>query len=379
MATKPNIVIVGGGYGGIVVATKLESALHKTHQIILIERKTHFYHSIGGLRAVVEDGFEHKIIIPYDNLFKYDGKVVHSTVTTIHKKEVIVNTETEWGTHIPFEYLVIATGSTYPRPGKLTAENKEESVDELVAQRNAVRNANKILIIGGGPVGIELAGEIASVYQDKEVTLIHAANHLLNEKFPKKMINLLAKQLKELNVKLIFGEFIKFPSSGIGDGLSPLTLETDKGTQIESDVQFVAFGVSPNTSIIGTLDQSLIESDTSRVKVRPTLQLDNDNYDHIFALGDITNINETKLAYRAGLHADVITKNIIARINNKKLVEYKPGPEVMIIPIGKAKGAALLPFGNMVVGSFMAKNAKGKTLMVDRFWKSLNATPPSTT
>ncbi|CAG8792771.1 743_t:CDS:1, partial [Racocetra fulgida] len=107
------------------------------------------------------------------------------------------------------------------------------------------------------------------------------------------------------------------------------------GTQIESDVQFVAFGVKLNTSVIETLDHTLIEEDTTRVKVRSTLQLDHDNYGHIFALGDITNINETKLAYRAGLHADIVAKNIIARINNKKLVEYKPGPESMCITIGK--------------------------------------------
>ncbi|CAG8677153.1 4507_t:CDS:2 [Cetraspora pellucida] len=228
MATKPNIVIIGGGYGGITVATKLESALHKTHQIILIERKTYFYHSIGGLRAVVEDGFEHKIIIPYNNLFKHGGKVVHATVDAIHEKEVTVNTETELGTQIPFEFLIIATGSNYPKPGKLIADNKEEGVVDLVTQRNAVKHAKKILIIGGGPVGIELAGEIASVYRNKEITLIHSENHLLNEKFPQKMKDLLAKQLRKLNVKLIFGERINLSSSSIGDGLSPLTLETDK-------------------------------------------------------------------------------------------------------------------------------------------------------
>ncbi|CAG8778520.1 43249_t:CDS:2 [Gigaspora margarita] len=374
MSAKTNIVIVGGGYGGIAVATKLELALHKTHQIILIERKTHFYHAIGGLRTVVEDGFENKVIIPYDNLFKHGGKVLHATVTTIHKNEVIVDTETELGTHIPFKYLIIATGSNQSKPAKMTADNKEEGIAEIIAQREAVKNANKILIIGGGPVGIELAGEIASVYQDKEVTLIHSENHLLTDKFPKKLTDSLAKQLKELNVKLIFGEKVILPSSGIGDGLSPLTLETDKGTQIDSDVQFVAFGAKPNTEVIKTLDQSIIEQNTTLVKVKPTLQLEHDDYAHIFALGDITNIKETKLAYRAILHADVISKNIIAFINNKKLAEYSPGPEAMLVPIGKDKGAAVLPIGNMVVGSFITKNLKGKTLMVDKTWKSLNAT-----
>ncbi|CAG8534507.1 1725_t:CDS:2, partial [Dentiscutata heterogama] len=361
-------------YGGIAVATKLESALHKTHQIVLIERKTHFYHAIGGLRTVVEDGFEHKVIIPYDNLFKHGGKVVHATVTTIHKNEVIVNTDTEWGTHIPFKYLIIATGSNHSKPAKMTADNKEEGIAGIIAQREAVKNANKILIIGGGPVGIELAGEIASVYQDKEVTLIHSEEHLLTDKFPRKLTGSLAKQLKELNVKLIFGEKVIFPSFGIGDGLSPLTLKTNKGTQIDSDVQFVAFGAKPNTEVIETLDQSLIEQITTLVKVKPTLQLEHDNYAHIFALGDITNIKESKLAYRASLHADVITKNIIALINNKKLIEYNTGSEAIVVPIGKNKGASLLPIGNMVFGSFITKNIKGKTLIVDKMWKSLNAT-----
>ncbi|CAG8709070.1 2090_t:CDS:1, partial [Racocetra persica] len=79
----------------INVATKLELALHKTHQIILIENKIYFYHSIGGFRAAVEDRFEHNIMIPYNNLFNHVGKVVNTTATAIHEKKVIVNTNTE--------------------------------------------------------------------------------------------------------------------------------------------------------------------------------------------------------------------------------------------------------------------------------------------
>ncbi|KAF0421290.1 FAD/NADP-binding domain-containing protein [Gigaspora margarita] len=313
-------------------------------------------------------------MIPYYNLFQHGGKIVHAIVTTINKNEVIVDTETEWGTNIPFEYLIIATGSSHNKPAKMTADSKEEGIAEIIAQRDAVKNANKILIIGGGPVGIELAGEIASVYQDKEVALVHSEGHLLTDQFPKKLSDLLTKQLNELNVKLIFGEKIIFPSSGIGDGLSPLTLETDKGTRIDSDVQFVAFGAKPNTEVIKTLDQSLIEQNTTLVKVKPTLQLEHDDYAHIFALGDITNVKETKLAYRAGLHADVVAKNIIALINNKNLAEYKPGPEVIFIPIGKNNGAGLLPIGSIVVGGFITKYFKSKTLMADKFWQALNVT-----
>ncbi|CAG8716702.1 18535_t:CDS:2, partial [Acaulospora morrowiae] len=145
-------------------------------------------------------------------------------------------------------------------------------------------------------------------------------------------------------------------------------------TVIESDVQFVTFGAKPNTEIIKTLDLSLLESDTRLVKVKPTLELDNENYDRIFAAGDITNIQETKMAFRATQHADIVVKNVLAKINNNKLSDYQPMSEVMFVTIGKNKGAGLLPiFGGLVVGSFLVKQLKGKDLTVDSTWKTLNA------
>lgn len=152
--SKSNIVIIGGGYGGLQVAQELDNALSKTHQIILIERKTHFWHKVGGLRTMVEENFEHKLLIPYSSVFKKGGKVIHATVTNIHKNEVVVSTQTEFGTHIPFKYLVIATGSNYPKSAAVENLTKEEAISDITLQRYAVKNAQKILIIGGGPVGV---------------------------------------------------------------------------------------------------------------------------------------------------------------------------------------------------------------------------------
>ncbi|CAG8788978.1 13041_t:CDS:2, partial [Dentiscutata erythropus] len=176
-----------------------------------------------------------------------------------------------------------------------------------------------------------LAGKIASIYHDNEIALVHSEDHLLMDKFSKKMTDLLAKQSRELNVKLIFEEKLIF-----------LLLELATGTRIESDVQFLAFGAKPNIEVIKILDQSLIEQNATLVKTKPTLQLEHDNYTHIFALGDVTNIKESKLLI-------VLTFTLMSL-----------GPETMMVPINK--GAAHLPIGNMVVGSFMPKNFKGKLL-----------------
>jgi len=83
--------IIGGGYGGVPTAQKLEAALHKTHRIILIERKTHYWHSVGAPRAVAEDNFESQLLIPYDNLFKHDGKVIHAAAVRLSDNEVTLD------------------------------------------------------------------------------------------------------------------------------------------------------------------------------------------------------------------------------------------------------------------------------------------------
>ncbi|CAI2163176.1 13485_t:CDS:1 [Funneliformis geosporum] len=379
LTTKPNIVIIGGGYAGLTAAQKLSSTLSNTHQILLIERKSHFHHDIGGLRAIVEEGFEKKIIIPYDHIFEKhgDGKVIHGTVTRFNKNDLIVRKSNGQEININFEIAVIATGSDYLRPAKFIGENKDDDVKEILEQREALKNAQRVLIVGGGPVGIELAGEIASVYgNEKEITLLHGNEELLSPKFPKKLKDSLAKQLKDLNVNLILGERIDFKRYNVGNGLSQLAITTEKGQIIESDIQFVAIGTKPNISIIEHLNARLIDENTHLVKVKPTLQLDLDEYEHIFAIGDITNIPESKLAFRAGHHAELVGRNIVSYLSRKKLEEYKPAKEAIVITVGKNGGAGLLPlFNGIVVGSMISRNVKSKSLFVDKYWKMANATP----
>ncbi|CAG8552188.1 5197_t:CDS:1 [Funneliformis mosseae] len=376
---KPNIVIIGGGYAGLTAAQKLSSALSNTHQILLIEKKSHFHHDIGGLRTIVEEGFEKKIIIPYDHIFDKhgDGKIIHGTVTRFKKNDLIVRKSNGQELKINFEIAVIATGSDYSRPAKFIGENKDDDVKEILEQREALKKAQRVLIVGGGPVGIELAGEIASVYgKEKEITLIHGKEELLTPKFPKKLKDSLATQLKDLNVNLILGDRIDFERYNVGNGLSKMTITTEKGQTVESDIQFVAIGQKPNTSIIEQLNADLIDENTHLVKVKSTLQLELDEYDHIFAIGDITNIPESKLAFRAGLHGELVGKNIVSYLTNKRLEEYKPVKEAMIITVGKNGGAGLLPiFNGLVIGSMLTRNIKSKSLFVDKYWKMANATP----
>ena len=47
----------------------------------------------------------------------------------------------------------------------------------------AIEKSDEIVIIGGGPVGVEMAGEIVDGYKDKKIHLIHSGNHLVTKEF----------------------------------------------------------------------------------------------------------------------------------------------------------------------------------------------------
>jgi len=225
----------------------------------------------------------------------------------------------------------------------------------------------------------ELAAEIKTAYKDKKVTVVHPRELLLNDDFPKKFRDQATVRLRALGVNVILNERVQFSASDIGNGDNKVTLVTDKGTKIESDVQLIATGNHVNSELAGTLNSQLIEPDTRLVKVRPTLQLDHEGYEHIFALGDVNNVKETKMALRAGLQADVVAKNIIALASEKKLVEYKPGPPVMLLTLGKDGGVGLLPmFGGILAGNWLVKLFKSKNLFVNKYWKEIaGGSPPS--
>ena len=106
------VAVIGGGYGGVTVAKGLDPLA----DVILIEQKDQFVHHAAALRAAVDTVWEHAIFMPYTNLLSR-GQVVRGTVSAVHGTTVHV-----FG-HDPIEadYVVFATGSTYPFPAKYSS------------------------------------------------------------------------------------------------------------------------------------------------------------------------------------------------------------------------------------------------------------------
>lgn len=129
-----------------------------THRLILVEAKSHFNFVFAFPRACVKAGFERELFIPYNNLFRGNdqvGKVIQARVTAIHEHHVELDRHVpEFGTSIEFEYLLYAAGTTIPEPGRLSAESKADGIQTLKKYQDLIREAQRPVIIGGGPVGL---------------------------------------------------------------------------------------------------------------------------------------------------------------------------------------------------------------------------------
>lgn len=243
--------------------------------------------------------------------------------------------------------------------------------------------AQSILVVGGGPVGVEMVGEIAAQHPGKKITLVHAGETLLtNSAQP-----IIPKALEKINKKLgDFGVVVKLntkvtnlPALAGGDsfvhdpnGLKLTSYSLSNGENVEADLAIVCVG---NTRRNGNLVDA-VDAD-NYVKVGADLQVE--GMPRVFCVGDANNLRETKLAYFAAKHAALAASNIQRLEQNKPTQKYtvmdgNTEYGVMFIPLGPKKGAGAL--GKTVMGNYLVSLAKGKGLFTNKTWTFFNKPVP---
>lgn len=365
------VVIVGGGYGGIQLAVQLDSYC----KVILVDPKDAFHHNVGALRAIVEPAFIKKTLIPYEETLKHGSFVKDRVVScNISRKTVALAS----GEEISYDFLVFACGSFVPFPGKVPLGTSMRDAEKLYSEcADQVAKSNRIVVIGGGAVGVELVGELASDYPNTKVTLMHNREQILDERLSQKLIKKIQDGLKALKVETVLGERVDLDDLDFDSEkpwiTGPVTLTTDQGTSVETDMVFRCTGLKVNSIAYQSKLSDKMEKNGS-LKVDQYLQVE--EIKNVFAIGDCNNTLVLKLAYTAGLQADVVAENIKRLNENKSLKEYKPGNMAMVIPLGRNGGASQLPNG-LVAGSFLTKSIKGKDMLTSRYWKLMKQKMPT--
>jgi len=169
-SASPTVAVIGGGYGGTIAARALDDIA----DVVLVEPRDAFVHNIGALRAVVDPAFAPRIFLPYTRLLA-NGRVVRDRAAQVSADRVVL----ESGDEIRPDFVVLATGSSYPFPAKSDVDDAEAATAKYRALNAELAAAESVLLLGAGPVGIELAGEITSAWPDKRVILADIADDIL--------------------------------------------------------------------------------------------------------------------------------------------------------------------------------------------------------
>ncbi|TMW57550.1 hypothetical protein Poli38472_003475 [Pythium oligandrum] len=386
------ILIVGAGFGGLGVAKALASTLRASDEteVVLLEKSKYFYHAIGAPRGYVDAEYTNKLFIPYDKAIPGTSVNWIRAVVTAIKAETneieyqAINEDDQPATKtetLSFDYLVLATGSSYTVPIKEDPHNfaPDFTKQQLTQVQKQITNAESILIVGGGGVGCEVAGEIASYFPDKKITLLHSRDRLCSSNnLTHKFHEYAMYSLDKLNVNVVLGERLMHRLTA--NTFERRVLTTDKSTAIESDVQLLCGGYHPLSEMVAAMDASLVD-DTGSVRVNASLQLDDSKYSHIFAVGDVTNHPTPKSAGAAYHHGQFVAKELVALVRNKehKVTRVFPSrtTEGMSLSLGPNGGVTQLPvFSGIVFGDMLTRFFKSGDLYASRMWRMLNAQAP---
>ncbi|KAL2536048.1 FAD/NAD(P)-binding oxidoreductase family protein [Forsythia ovata] len=349
------VVVIGGGVAGSLIAKSLQ--FHA--DVTLIDPKEYFEIPWASLRAMVEPSFAERSVI-YHKDYLTNGRLVMSKAINISKSEVL----TAEGRMVAYDYLVIATGHNDSFP-----KTRTERLKEYRAENKKIKAASSVLIVGGGPTGVELAAEIAVDHPDKRVVLVHDGSRLLEFIGPKAAGKTL-EWLKSKNVEVKLRQSVDLNNSLEGS----TTYVTSTGEIIIADCLFVCTG-KPLAS--AWLKETMLKNsfdDFGRLKVDENLRVK--GYKNIFAIGDIADVKEIKQGYLAQKHALIAAKNLKLMMSGgkeSKMATLKPHSMKVIVSLGRYDAVAQFPLTTII--GLVPGLIKSKDLFVGKVRKQLGLDP----
>jgi NADH dehydrogenase FAD-containing subunit len=355
------VVVVGGGYGGTLVA----EALDPVGDVVLVDPREAFVNVAASLRALTQPAWAHHAFFPYATLLRR-GTVVRDRVVSVDAAGVTLH----GGGRIDAGFIVLATGSTYSYPARPRRADSSvpEALSDLRTTYDELARADRVLVLGAGPVGLELAGEIREVWPGKHITVVEKNDEILRGFLPE-IREELQRQLVEQDVDLRLGTGLRSLPAVPEGQLGAFSVTTQGGEQITADIWFRSFGSRVSTEYLA--DGRLVELTPSGL-VPVTERLQVVGHDRVYALGDIVDLADPKMATWAQTQAGVVVENIRAQLDGRLPdATYSPATGRRIfLPLGSNGGVGQLsaPDGTVFAAPLeTVVERKGRDLFTSRF------------
>lgn len=361
------VVIVGAGFAGLAAARELEK--RQDVEVVMVDRSNH--HLFQPLLYQVATGGlgPSEIASPIRSLF---GKAPRTTVmlgglTGIDKENR--NIEIDSGrVKVAYDYLILAVGGKthyfgHPEweahaPGLKNLEDAQKIREKvLMAFERAEterdpeirRRLMTMVIIGGGPTGVEMAGALAELRrhvlaqefknirpEEARIVLVEGGNRLLPA-FPDGVSDIAREELERLGVEVGLNELVEGIQSG--------SLQTNQ-RHLEAETIVWAAGVCGHP--LGALTGGELDR-SGRVHITPDLHLP--GHPRLYCLGDMACLagrdgkplpGVAQVAIQQGRHA---ARNIGRHLDGKALRPFSYFDKGSMATIGRKSAVAVLPGG----------------------------------
>jgi len=338
------VVIVGASFGGLAALRELSGI--RGLKVTLVDFKDFFEYTPGALRCLVQPSWLNELTKP---LPSSRNALVTAEMTGVDHKAVTLKGSDGKETKLAFDYLVLAIGSTYAAPIKPIMAENTLAVREatLQAAHAKLAAASKVIIVGAGAVGMELVGEILTVYPTKQVIVVDFAKTILPG-FDEGACKYALEWCEKAGVEFMFGKEI--------DKIEETRIVLKSGQIIEADVVYKCVGVMPNTAVLkGTPFEG--KGFRGSVEVNDFLQID--GCSNVYCIGDMMSHSsrELKLGHTAEVNGHLVAHNIEAAVHGKSLAKYPMGvtgaewtPKIYCLSLGKY--SAVLAFNGLVLSGW---------------------------
>ena len=347
-STKKHAVVVGAGFGGLACAKKLRKS--RSYRVTLIDRNPYQLFSPLLYQVATASLPEDDIAFPIRTAYR-EVQFVRGDVESVdvNKKELTLST----GKTISYDDLILAVGSegtTFGIPGVAEHCLQMKSVSDAREIRRSLLSTYEsvedgllpleslnVVIVGGGPTGVELAGAVSELQREIQrefehiapkatVTLLEAGPRLLPSFHPYSSKYTL-KTLTKMGVQVKVDAAVVEATSR--------SLRLKDGTEIIAGTRIWAAGVvaPPHWKFLGETDRG------NRIRVNTNLQLS----DSIWVVGDAASFPDAAgrplpmvapVAIQQGKH---VARQIRRRESSKSLEVFKYRDKGQMATIGRRK------------------------------------------
>jgi len=243
---KTDVLIIGGGPAGIITATTAKKNYPEKEVIVVRKEKTglvpcgipYIFGTLGSVDADIMG------IKPAENL---GVKFIYDEVVDVNFKDKKINLKSSES--IEYEKLVFATGSSPIIPGidgvnqegVFTIKKDKEYMEKVFEY---AKKANKILIIGGGFIGVEVCDEIRKM--GKAITLVEALPHLLPAAYDDEFGKMVEEKLLDYGVTVKTNTRVE----KILGNKEVSAAQLSDGTIVETDMVILSIGYKPNVELV---------------------------------------------------------------------------------------------------------------------------------